>query len=495
MKANAARPLVRVLGGMVGLVLGLGAGPAARTAAAQTIVVAQFPDKTGKARLGRSVFDLVVGAAKERGATVIAWDQYQRTARKNRIAPAKALLPPNIKKLCAALKLDGVITGRVQLQKKKYVIKLELVGAKGKVLAQKAYSLATPEFPAETAAEAVEALLKPLEKAVVATPTPEAGSDGSGGSSGTATPTGGTDRGTGGGDSGSGGGNDAFLPPWARGGSETGGTGAAGGGATGAGGGGSTTTTTATTTTADSGGTSGEVRKSAPEPKGKRSTGAVADVLLDASFSLNHRSGLSPQHKAGVYPGIWVDGRFFLGSFLDVPVVRDIGFGGAFNMSLGLEYKQSGATEAWSASQMQWRGELLYRLAFNDVTLGPAFLVRVGFGSTGTTIDAGTGTEARSAAYTYPYANLDIHLMLWKPFLRFHVTGGFLFTVMTAKDVDGSGQGFNVGAGFDLVLFDMLAVGLGWEMLEVSGFHMDGQTGDTSDQYHNFLVKVGWNWR
>ncbi len=491
MKANLARPYWRVLGGVVGLAIGLSAGPAARTAAAQTIVVAQFPDKTGKAKLGKSVFELVVGAAKERGATVIAWDQYQRTAKKNRIAPAKALLPPNIKKLCAALKLDGVITGRVQLQKKKYVIKLDLVGASGKVLAQKAYSLGTAEFPPQTAAEAVEALLKPLEKAVAT--APDTGSTGSSGSTGT---TGTTDSG-GGKDSGSGG-SDAFLPPWARGGSETGGKDASGGGTTSTGGGSTTTTTTAATSGdsggTSSGGTSGDVRKTA-EPKSKRSTGAVADVLLDAAFSLNHRSGLSPQHKAGVYPGIWVDGRFFLGSFLDVPVVRDIGFGGAFNMSLGLEYKQSGATEAWSASQMQWRGELVYRLAFNDVTLGPAFLIRVGFGSTSTTIDAGTGTQARSAAYTYPYANLDIRLMLVKPLLRFYFTGGFLFTVMTSKDVDGSGQGFNVGAGLDLVLFDMLAVGLGWEMLEVSGFHMDGQTGETSDQYHNFLVKVGWNWR
>jgi hypothetical protein len=478
------------------MALGLGAGPLALPARAQTIVVAQFPDKTGKARLGKSVFDLVVGAAKERGATVIAWDQYQRTAKKNRIAPAKALLPPNIKKLCAALKLDGVITGRVQLQKKKYVIKLELVGASGKALAQKAYSLGKPVFPPETAAEAVEALLKPLEKSVAAAPEDTGTLGGtSTAAAGTGTP-GGTEGGSGG--ASSTGTSDAFLPPWARGGSETGGTSAAGGGA-GAGGGSGGTSATATSSAVlgagDSGGTSGEVKSAAPEPKRKRSTGAVADALLNAAFSLNHRSGLSPQHKAGIYPGIWVDGRFFLGSFLDVPVVRDIGFGGAFNMSLGLEYKQSGATEAWSASQMQWRGELLYRLAFNDVALGPAFLFRFGFGSTGTTIDAGTGTQARSAAYSYPYANLDIRLVLWKPYLRFFVTGGFLFTVMTSKDVDGSGNGFNVGAGLDLVLFDMLAVGLGWEMIEVSGFHMDGQTAETSDQYHNFLVKVGWNWR
>ena len=159
-----------------------------------------------------------------------------------------------------------------------------------------------------------------------------------------------------------------------------------------------------------------------------------------------------------------IDGRFFFGAFLDTAVVKDIGIGGMFNMALGLQYGIPGG-DPWDSAQNQWAGELLYRLALNDVPLQPAFMLRVGYGSTKCTID----TEhdlAISAGYSYPYAALDIYLMLYKPILRFNVSGGYLFIVSPSEDLKGDGSGFTVRAGLDVDLFDNLHIGLGWEMFQ-----------------------------
>jgi hypothetical protein len=283
------------------------------------------------------------------------------------------------------------------------------------------------------------------------------------------------------GDSGSSGSGDAFLPPWARTEDKSGGT---------------------TTASADTGSTaaaepetSTEVSKPAPRRRRKKhKTGAVPDILVTTGGSMNVRMGLNPRHESGMFPGIRADLRFFLGTFLDTIVVKDIGLGGMFNMGVGLQYGPENSDDKWDSSFMQWQAELNYRLALNDVTLQPAFLLRFGYGSTTSTIDTDNAL-AVSAGYSYPYGALDIYLMLYKPYLRLYVSGGYLFTVMTAEELDGSGAGFTVRGGFDIDLFGHLHIGIGYDLMQFTGFKVEGDDRETSDIYHIFFARVGWNFK
>jgi hypothetical protein len=470
LRGTLASPLARLVP-VAFLAVALLAWP--RPAPGQTLVVAKFTDKTGKAKLGKTVWNAVANSLKGKGATLVAFEQYLRAAKKAKIGAAKATLPASVKKLAGGMKVDGVVTGTVKGAKKKFTVSIQLIGADGNVLEKKAFNLAKADFPAETADEVADAFLKALPGAQVAdatppTPPPEDPSKGQGG--GTA-----TGGGTGGG------GNDAFLPPWAR--NDPNAAGGGGAGAGGGGGGGTATTTTAQP----------EVKKEAEPKPSKKSYGAVADILVDVGVSLNKRAGLNPRHESSLFPGIYFDGHIFLGSFLDVVVVRDIGIGTSFDMSVGLKYARQGSDDGWKATQMKWKVDLDYRLAFNDVLLGPAFVFKFGYGSTTCSISSGTDTLAKSTSFMYPYVGLDIHLMLWKPYLRFHVGGGYAFLASTAADLTGTASGFTVSGGIDTVLFSMLEIGLFYELYQFMGFKVEGDADSTSDTYHTFGLKVGWN--
>ena len=160
-------------------------------------------------------------------------------------------------------------------------------------------------------------------------------------------------------------------------------------------------------------------------------------------------------------------------------------------MGLGLKYGYQDADESWDASQMQWRAELLYRLAF-DVMTKPALLIKVGYGATSSSIDS-DAIDVLDASYMAPYAGLDIYLTLWDPMLRFFASGSFLFLVSPGGDLNGSGMGFSVMAGVDVDLMDLIHVGVGYDMTQYL-MEADGG-GDYSDTYQGFFVRAGVNFQ
>jgi len=437
---------------------------------AQTMVVANFSGKRRTKRVGRAARSAIVKALSNQGVSLVSYKQYLRKAKRSRISARRALRSRSIRKMAQKMNLDAVVTGSVRKRGRRYIVTVIAYGADGGRLVKKNYRLKRARFPSSVANKFAGMVtdklgggsgMEPEPPPVEPEPPPPVEPE--------------PEVATGTGDTGTGSG-DAFLPPWARTDKKEGDTGA---GETG------TADTGATTTP--------EVAKPAPRLKRRRrfKAGAVPEILISAGMSMHKREGLSPRHDSGIFPGIRVDGRFFLGAFLDTTVVKDIGFGGMFDMSLGLQYGIPGG-DTWDSTQMQWAGELLYRLALNDVPLQPAFMIRVGYGSTSCTIDT-TETLAVSAGYTYPYAALDIYLMLYKPVLRFNVSGGYLFIVSAAEDLSGDGSGFTVRAGFDLDLFKNLHIGLGWEMFQ---FTIDDDTlGETSDMYHGFFGRIGWNFK
>lgn len=443
---------------------------------AQTMVVANFSGKRRTKKVGRAARSAIVKALSNQGASLVSYKQYLRKAKRARISKKRALRSRSIKKMARKMNLDAVITGKVKKRGRRYIVTVIAYGSDGGVLVKKNYRLKRARFPSSVAGKFAGLVTDKLgggggmepepppdepEPPPPVEPEPEV-----------ATGTG--DTGTG--DTGTGSG-DAFLPPWARTDKKEGDTG------------------TGATDTADTGTTgTPEVAKPAPRLKRRKrfKAGAVPEILISAGMSMNKREGLSPRHDSGIFPGVRIDGRFFLGAFLDTSVVKDIGFGGMFNMSLGLQY-QIPDGDAWDSSQTQWAGELLYRVALNDVTLQPAFIIRAGYGSTSCTMPAEAHNLAVSAGYSYPYAALDIYLMLYKPVLRFNVSGGYLFVVSPAEDLSGDGSGFTVRAGFDLDLFENLHIGLGWEMLQF--IITDDTIGETSDMYHVFFGRIGWNFK
>lgn len=439
---------------------------------AQSLVVSTFAGR--QRRAANRVRGAVVKALSDQGAKLVSYKQYLRTARRMRIPGKRALRPRAIRRVAGKMGVDGVVSGAVTRRGRRFVVVVRLFGANGRVLAKKAYRLRRPGLPPKVAGQLASLMVTKLGGTAVAeappepppepTPPPEPPpTEGEG------------ETGAGGG----GGSGDAFLPPWAR--TDKKET--------------SDTTTTAAATTGGGGGeTSGEVTEPAPRRRRRTKTGAVPDILLAAGASLNARAGLNPRHESGVFPGVRVDGRFFLGSFLDTVVVRDIGFAGYFNMGLGLQYGPENSDDKWDSSQMQWQGELVYRLALNDIPLQPAFMLRVGYGSTTATIDT-ENQLAVSAGYSYPYGALDIYLMLYKPYLRLHMSGGYLFTVMTSEDLSGSGSGFTVRGGIDVDLFDNLHIGVGYDMWQFLGVKIGDSEDETSDIFHSFYARVGWNFK
>ncbi len=460
------------------LVLVLTAVPS--ESSAQTLVVTDFSGARRTKRVGKAARSAIVKALSNEGASLVSYRQYLRKAKRNRISPRRALRARSIKILSKKMNLSAVVTGSVKKRGRRYIVTVSAYDSGGKRLVKKNYRLKRPRFPASVASKFASLVLgkvggggiaEPEPAPVEPTPPPVEPEPET-----TTAATGDTTGGTGSGTS------DAFLPPWARTDKKEG-------------------DATAGTATADAstGTTTPEVAKPAPTLRRRRrkKAGAVPEILVSAGMSMHSREGLHPRHDSGLFPGIRVDGRFFLGAFLDTVVVKDIGFGGMFDMSLGLKYGIPDG-DTWDATQMQWGGELLYRLALNDVPLQPAFMLRAGYGSTSCVQDT-EESLAVSAGYSYPYAALDIYLMLYKPILRLNVSGGYLFLVSLGEDLKGDGSGFTVQAGIDVDLFENLHIGLGWEMFQFT-IEDEGTTtriaiGETSDMYHGFFARIGWNYK
>ncbi|HUU00524.1 MAG TPA: hypothetical protein VM425_03690 [Myxococcota bacterium] len=434
-------------------------------AEAQTVVVAGFGGRAK--RLAKQARTALIKALDNTGVKMISYGQYLRKAKRSRIPGKRALMPRSIRRLAGNMKLNGVITGAATQKGRRRILVINVFNKRGKRVLKKAYRLKKDVFPAPVAGKLAGVIVEKLGGRTVAAAaeppptaeTPPAAKEPA------ATDSGGEKTG----------GNDAFLPPWARTEKKT-----------------ETASATETgTSTEPAAATTTEVSKPAPLHKRKSTHGSVPDILVAAGMSGNLRAGLNPRHESGIYPGLRIDGRVFMGSFLDMPVVRDIGFSGLFNMGLGLKYHLSGG-ENWDSTMMQWQAALNYRLAINSVLLAPAFVVRVGYGSTKNTIDT-DNTAAVSAGYSYPFAAIDIYLMLYKPIVRLFVSGGYLFLVTGSEDVSDTGMGFTIRGGLDADLFDNLHIGIGYEMWEFFGLKVEAN--EVSDTYQTFFLRVGWNFK
>lgn len=466
------RPSNRIARSFTGLLLSLAASALVFTAVpqaaqAQNIVVTKFADRSKK-KLGQKAWAAIARELKKRGARIVSNKQYMRAAKKSRIRPRNVLKAMAVKRLAKKLKLKAVVGGSAIRKKNRFVVTINVIGANGKVVLKKAYRLRKPIFPKKTAADLADAIMEKIGgKTHVAAADPKPGPD-------PVEPT----KPPPGDDKPAGGGDDTFLPAWARTDKKD-----------------PPDSKPAPEARADPEPVAAEAEvEDKPTRRSERKQGSVNDLLIAAGASFHHRAGLDPRHEASLFPGVRVDARMFMGTFLDIPVVRDIGIGGMFDMSLGLEYGYADADNAWSATQMQWRGELIYRLAL-DTGLRPTFLFRAGYGATTSSIDSAVGDLALSSSYMAPYVALDIYLTLWEPMLRLFASGGFLFLVAAGDDISGSGMGFNVFAGLDVDIMDMIHVGVGYDLTQ---YLMDddstGGVGKYSDTYQGFFVRVGYNY-
>lgn len=441
---------------------------------AQKLVVASFSSRKAR-RLAKQARAQLLRALDNKGVRLISYRQYLRRARRLRLRGRRALKPWGIARVARKMRLDGVITGSAVRRGRRYHLIVRAYDSNGRRIVSKAYRLRRPALPAANAGKLAAIIVSKLGggtavavgNSATPEPAPEPASKPAVENPPTTPPSSPASSSL----------PDSALPAWAR--NQPGET--TGQPATG---GADSSAAPATEATAETS-ASATLRI-----KKKVKTGSVPDILLAAGMSGNLRAGLHPRHESGLYPGVRVDARVFMGSFLDVPVVRDLAVGGLFNMGLGLKYGLQGDGEQWSSTMMQWQAELTYRLAL-DVHMQPAFLLRVGYGATINTIDT-TNSAAISAGYFYPYAALDIYLTLWQPYLRLFAGGGYLFLVSGSKDVSGSGWGFTVRGGLDVVLWEMLHAGLGYEMWQFDSLEVTG-TG-VSDTFQSFFLRVGWNY-
>jgi hypothetical protein len=422
---------------------------------AQTLVVADFSGARKTKKVGRAARSAIVKALSAEGASLVSYKQYLRKARRARISAKRSLRARSIRLLSRKMNLDAVVTGSVKKRGRRYIVTVSAYSANGNRLIKKTYRLKRPRFPSSVANKFARLVLGKLGGGGGAEPEPPPEPEVATGTGDT-----GTEGGTG----------DAFLPPWAREDKRKG----------------DTADTSSKKTTSKKAKSASRTKK-----RKKLKAGAVPEISIFAGLNVNTREGLHPRHKSGIFPGVRIDGHFFLGAFLNDDIIKDIGLGGMYNMSLGLQYGIDGG-DTWDSAQTQWAGELLYRIAFNDVILQPAFILQVGYGSTACTIDTDHAL-ALSAGYSYPYAALDIHLTIYKPVLTMNVSAGYLLMVSPSEDLSGDGSGFTVRAGFDYDLYNGLHVGVGWETLQFT--INDDNIGETSDLYHGFFTQVGWKYK
>jgi opacity protein-like surface antigen len=219
--------------------------------------------------------------------------------------------------------------------------------------------------------------------------------------------------------------------------------------------------------------------------------GPVSDAMFTFGMSTNEREGLHPRHASDAEYGMRIDGRFFLGSLVDDPILGGFGVGGHFNQVFNLNYGISN-NDTWEASQIQWQVEIMYRLALEKVFFKPTFMLRTGYGSTSCVIDA-DHSLALSASYGYPFAALDVYLMVVDPYLRVHASAGYMFALVLGEDLGGSGWGYSFSAGLDMAILEEFVFGLGYERVHFS--IDDEEMGEASDSYRGFFVRAGWNFR
>jgi hypothetical protein len=453
-------------------------------APAQTVVVSNFKGKPKKAV--RRIQKAITKALEYNDITVTSLKKYRRQARKMKIKPRVMFKPKSISRIAEKLKIDGVVDGKVRRKKRRFIVVINLLGADGSLLTSMEFIIKKPKLSTkqlgeiiiavdeymaqeEESAPAVAEAEEPPEVTETTEATPEIAAE----STEAAAPpppaeeiepeiaeapaeetkpeTKPLDMNA----------IKSFMAPRKE-----------------------------ETTIQD------EIEDDPVVKRSRKKFGAVPDMMLTAGFAFNNRQGLAPRHDSSLVSCLRFDGRFFLGSILDVVVLEDIGFSGMANWALAHDYGSYDPGSPLNATQLQWQAELNYRLDFlNDVALKPAFVIRGGYGSAMSDIDTTAATDSfvHDAAYTFTYVAMDIYLMLLDPILRMHVSGGYLINVWPAKDLRGNGTGFTARAGFDTELFEFLHLGVGYELWNFND--IDLASLQTSDTWQNFYTRLGWSFQ
>jgi opacity protein-like surface antigen len=442
-----------VLGHFLLVALGTSLVVAPRTVHAQDILVKRFTDVTGKIKFGQKAQTELVNALTRKGASIRDTKQYLTLAKKKRIPVNTVFLGPNIKKLAKAQNINGVLIGKAMAEKKKYKLSLNVFNQRGILVFKKIFITQHPELTPESADNIIAQIYSRLgiierpqptiEQPVITQPTePEP----------PAAPT------------------ETGVPSW--GGKET---------------------AAAPVPPPPPPPPPIQVTEPAAKPTEQREQGAVSNVLLAAGAGYNLRRAhlgtlgyiLNDRFLKNGFPSFRIDGRFMLGAITDVPFVRDLGVGGSFNLTLGSYHPQEDTTGTirLDFKQYQWYLDLIYRLAFNSVALKPALLLRFGYGMTICPIE----NSGKDVTYKYPFAALDIHLMLWNPYLRVFLSPGIMFLVSSEENLVSSGNlGFSILAGLELQLFKYLEIGVGYDYTQFVS-----NVPEASDVFQTIFIRAG----
>lgn len=218
--------------------------------------------------------------------------------------------------------------------------------------------------------------------------------------------------------------------------------------------------------------------------------GSVPDVLVAVGWTLQRRELDQPYHGSNIGPGVRMDVRLFMRSFVDIPVLRDLGIAGMYNVASHVDFdiEDYGASEEGSTTH--WRIELQYRLAFNDVVTQPAILFRSGFGQTSCEI---SGSQVvKDAGYSYPYLGLDAFFMPYEPYLRIWTSGAIIYAAQPSEDLTrGPYSGLKLAAGLDVVPTDHFFIGLGYEWVKFFDVVATGDDTESTDSYLAFFLRAG----
>ncbi len=234
----------------------------------------------------------------------------------------------------------------------------------------------------------------------------------------------------------------------------------------------------------------GEVARQAPERPGEPKS--VPEVWVAAGASMHLRAGLDPRYQAGPFPGFRVEGRAFLGAFLDMTGVSDLGLEFAYDRGIGLTYGSAFRQDQIDAYEQHWRAGLVYRLSFEQVTAGPAILFRVGYGNTTNGVDKAY-PDLVSAGYSHLDVTVDAHVWLVRPLLKAYLSAGWVALVQPSESLSGSGMGVTFSGGVALEVLDAVHLSAGYEQWQFV-FDEDAM-GETSDRFQMLFVRAGWTYR
>ena len=218
--------------------------------------------------------------------------------------------------------------------------------------------------------------------------------------------------------------------------------------------------------------------------------GSVPDVLVSVGWALQRRELDRPHYGSNIGPGVRMDAHMFMRPLFDIPVLRDFGIAGMFNVASHVDFDIENYNSSEEGSTTHWQVELQYRLAFNDVVTQPAVLFRSGYGRTSCEING--SQVVKDVGYSYPYLGLDAFFMPYKPYLRLWISGAVMFAVQPREDLGrGPYTGLKMAGGLDVVPADHFFIGIGYEWARFFDVVVTGDDLESTDSYVAFFLRAG----